>query len=74
MTGLFSLGHYNSPYLSLAMVPLLLYTLWSSYSMLEQFTPLSKYLALSSVCEVERGEDADQAAGVPNESVPSSQR
>lgn len=42
--------------------------------MTKDFKPLSTYLALSSICEVQRGEGADQAAGMRDESVPRSQR
>ncbi|KAL7418593.1 hypothetical protein Q5752_007051 [Cryptotrichosporon argae] len=62
MTGLFSLrGNY---YFTLAMAPLLLYTLWWSWTMFRDFGPLGRYLALSSVCEVERGEEAERVVGI----------
>lgn len=62
MTGLFSL---RPPYyFSGAMVPLIVYTLWWSWTMYNDFGPLSQYVALSSICEVERGEGADSVVGV----------
>ncbi len=72
MTGLFSLR--SSYWLSLAMAPLIAYTLWWSWSMLTDFGGLSKYLALSSVCEVQRGEGADHVIGVREGEVTRSQR
>ncbi|KAK4686588.1 calcium permeable stress-gated cation channel, partial [Tremellales sp. Uapishka_1] len=65
MTGLFSLQ--QSYWLSLAMVPLILYTLWWSWVLFKDFGPLSEYLALSSICEVQRGEGADSVVGVRDE-------
>ena len=43
--------------------------------MAQDFGGLSRYLALSSICEVERGEGADAAAGVTDhDGVTRSQR
>jgi hypothetical protein len=67
MTGLFLLSNLKPPVLALAMVPLLMYTLWWSWTMVRDFGGLSRYLALSSICEVQRGEGADVAAGVRGE-------
>lgn len=65
MTGLFTL---RKPYwASLVMLPLILYTIWWSWVTLRDFGPLSEYLALSSICEVERGEEAEQVTGVLDE-------
>nr|ODN96882.1 membrane protein [Cryptococcus depauperatus CBS 7855] len=65
MTGLFSLRLYY--YASIAMLPLISYTLWKSWVMWRDFGPLSKHLAASSVCEVQRGEDVDGVLGVLGE-------
>jgi len=54
VTGLFSLS--KSFWLVALMVPLILYTTWWGWVMSRDFTPLSKYLALSNVCDVQRGE------------------
>ena len=71
MTGLFSL---QPPHiLSFAMVPLLVYTVWWAWSMVHDFDGLSEYLALSSVREVQRGEEVEGVVGV-REGVPRSQR
>ncbi|ORX34475.1 hypothetical protein BD324DRAFT_636070 [Kockovaella imperatae] len=65
MTGLFSL---QKPYwLFFAMVPLVLWTLWWSWTTDAEFKGLSEYVALSSICEVARGEGADQVVGVAEE-------
>lgn len=73
MTGLFTLSrHYV---LSLALFPLILYTAYWSYTLYESFRPLSKFIALSNICEVERGEAAEEVVGVRNqETVTRSQR
>ena len=65
MTGLFSLRQPYWP--SLAMFPLIAFTLWWSWVMYREFTPLSEYLALSSICEVTRGGDAEEVVGVRDE-------
>jgi hypothetical protein len=39
--------------------------------MFNDFGPLSNYLALSSVCDVQRGEEADTVAGVANQETTS---
>jgi hypothetical protein len=35
--------------------------------MYREFTPLSEFLALSSICEVTRGGDAEEVVGVRDE-------
>ncbi|WRT64883.1 uncharacterized protein IL334_001819 [Kwoniella shivajii] len=65
MTGLFSLRQFF--WASGVMVPLILYTLWWSWTMYRDFGPLSQFLALSSVCEVKRGEEPTGVAGVGEE-------
>ena len=62
MTGLFSLRQPYWP--SLAMLPLIAFTLWWSWVMYREFTPLSEFLALSSICEVTRGSAAEEVVGV----------
>ena len=72
MTGLFSLQ--KRYWLFFAMLPLVLYTLWWSWTTDAEFKGLSEYVALSSICEVARGEGADQVVGVGSEeTVPRSQ-
>ena len=62
MTGIFSL---QPPHLfSFPMIPLILYTLWWAWTMLRDFGGLSEYVALSSVCEVQRGEGVEEVVGV----------
>lgn len=70
MTGLFSLRTYF--WASAIMVPLIVYTLWKSWMMWQDFGPLSEYLAISSICEVQRGEGVHGILGV--DSVSRSQR
>ncbi|WWC67830.1 uncharacterized protein I206_101747 [Kwoniella pini CBS 10737] len=65
MTGLFSLRQFF--WASGAMIPLILYTLWWSWVMYRDFGPLSQFLALSSICEVKRGEQPTGVAGVGDE-------
>ncbi|WWC87012.1 uncharacterized protein L201_001895 [Kwoniella dendrophila CBS 6074] len=65
MTGLFSLRQFF--WASGAMVPLILYTLYWSFAMYRDFGPLSQFLALSSICEVKRGEEPTGVAGVGDE-------
>ncbi|WWD22163.1 hypothetical protein CI109_106652 [Kwoniella shandongensis] len=65
MTGLFSLRQFF--WASAAMAPLIAYTLWWSWVMYRDFGPLSEYLALSSICEVQRGEGVDGVLGVEDE-------
>lgn len=65
MTGLFSLRQPYWP--SLAMFPLIAYTVWWAWHTHDDFGPLSRYLALSSICEVTRGGDADEVVGVRDE-------
>lgn len=55
------------------MVLLVAYTIWWGITMSHQFSPLSKYLALSSVCDVQRGESTDEVLGVDDPAVPRSQ-
>jgi hypothetical protein len=62
MTGLFSLRPPH--YLSAAMVPLIAYTLWWGWVSHRDYSGLSKYIALSSIREVERGEGAESVVGV----------
>lgn len=66
MTGIFSLQQQRERHLwlPLSMIPLISYTLWWAWTMFGNFGPLSTYLALSSVCDVQRGEEADTVAGV----------
>jgi hypothetical protein len=73
MTGIFSLQQQRERHLwlPLSMIPLISYTLWWSWTMFQDFGPLSNYLALSSVCDVQRGEEADTVAGVANEGTTS---
>jgi hypothetical protein len=73
MTGIFSLQQQRERHLwlPLAMVPLITYTLWWAWTMFQDFGPLSNYLALSSVCDVQRGEEADTVAGMAAEGVAS---
>ncbi|WOO82803.1 Calcium permeable stress-gated cation channel 1 [Vanrija pseudolonga] len=54
MTGLLSLE--QNFVLTGLMLPLISFTLWWGYTMSRDFTPLSKHIALSSICEVERGD------------------
>lgn len=72
MTGLFSLRTYF--WASGIMVPLIIYTLWRSWMMWRDFGPLSEYLAISSVCEVQRGEGVHGILGVGGDAVSRSQR
>ncbi|KAK8846853.1 hypothetical protein IAR55_005941 [Kwoniella newhampshirensis] len=65
MTGLFSLRQFF--WASGAMAPLIMYTLWWSWVMYRDFGPLSEFLALSSICEVQRGEGVDGVLGVEDE-------
>lgn len=37
------------------MIPLLLYTVYWTIKMLSDFGPLSRFMAVSSICEVQRG-------------------
>jgi hypothetical protein len=73
MTGIFSLQQQRERHLwlPLAMVPLLTYTLWWAWTMFHNFGPLSNYVALSSVCDVQRGEEADTVAGMAAEGIAS---
>jgi hypothetical protein len=57
MTGIFTLN--KSYILSTLMVPLIALTLYWGWTMDRAFQPLSSYVALSSVFEVQRGENTD---------------
>ncbi|WVQ84128.1 hypothetical protein IAT38_006275 [Cryptococcus sp. DSM 104549] len=65
MTGLFSLRQFF--WASGAMVPLIFLTLWQSWIMWRDFGPLSEFLAISNVCEVQRGEGVDSVMSVEGE-------
>lgn len=67
MTGLFSLRS-KSLWAPLAMVPLIIGTVWRSYVMIRDFGGLTRYLAMSSVKEVLRGEGVGEVVGVQGES------
>ncbi|KZT54255.1 DUF221-domain-containing protein [Calocera cornea HHB12733] len=54
MTGIFTLQ--KSFVFSSLMAPLILYTLYWSWATFKEFEPLSSYVSLSSICEVQRGE------------------
>jgi hypothetical protein len=55
MTGIFAL---KKAYIASSLVtPLLIGTLLWSWYVIGLYRPLSKYVSLSSVCEVERGEE-----------------
>lgn len=73
MTGLFLLQQQKDRqyWLPLAMVPLIVYTIWWSWVMFTDFKGLSRFLALSSICEVQRGERADAVAGIEESATPS---
>jgi hypothetical protein len=60
MTGIFGLR--RSFVLSGLLVPLLAFTLVWTWYLIRKFKPLSKYVALSSVCEVQRGEEATEVS------------
>lgn len=57
MTGIFTLK--QSWYLSVLMVPLLGFTVYWTWTTDAEFRKLSRFVSLSSVCEVQRGEEAD---------------
>lgn len=62
MTGLFSLrGQF---FATIAMVPAILYSTWWGWYMIREFEGLSKFMALSSICEVERGGNAESVVGL----------
>ena len=65
MTGIFSLRQPFWP--SVAMLPLLAYTVWWAFVTNRDFGPLSEYLAISSICEVDRGGEAEDVVGVRDE-------
>lgn len=60
MTGIFTLERYFT--LSLIMAPLLIFTVWWGYRTYRHFEGLSKYVSLSSVFEVQKGEESDEIA------------
>lgn len=60
MAGIFTLERYYT--LSTLMAPLILFTIYWGYAVYHQFEGLSQFVSLSSVCEVQRGEDSDDVA------------
>ncbi|KAG8813472.1 hypothetical protein FRC17_001557 [Serendipita sp. 399] len=60
MTGIFTLEKYW--YLSVIMAPLIVFTLWWGYKEYHHFKGLSSFVSLSSVFDVQRGEDSDEVA------------
>ncbi|KZV93163.1 DUF221-domain-containing protein [Exidia glandulosa HHB12029] len=60
MAGIFLLK--QSFILASLMAPLILFTTYWTWSMDALFGPLSNFVGLSSVCEVQRGEDSDEVA------------
>lgn len=60
MTGIFTLEGYFP--LSAIMTPLILFTMWWGWKEYQHFEGLSSYASLSSICEVQRGEDSDEVA------------
>jgi hypothetical protein len=64
LTGLFSLR--KSFWLVGFMVPLIAYTIWWGWTMSRDFDPLSKYLALSNICDVQRGEEPVEVVAIGN--------
>ncbi|KAH7090850.1 DUF221-domain-containing protein [Auriculariales sp. MPI-PUGE-AT-0066] len=62
MAGIFLLK--KSFYLASLMTPLILFTVYWTWSTDALFGPLSAFVGLSSVCEVQRGEEADEVRGL----------
>ena len=60
MTGIFTLEQYFT--LSVIMTPLILFTVWWGWTTYLHFEGISQYVSLSSVFEVQRGEDSDDVA------------
>ncbi|KAG8861325.1 hypothetical protein FRC20_011487 [Serendipita sp. 405] len=57
MTGIFTLEKYFV--LSVIMAPLILFTIWWGWTTYKHFHGLSSFVSLSSVFDVQRGEDSD---------------
>lgn len=55
------------------MIPLIFYTIWWGITMSRDFTPLSKFLALSNICDVQRGEPPVDVLDINDPTVPRSQ-
>ncbi|CCA67384.1 hypothetical protein PIIN_01215 [Serendipita indica DSM 11827] len=60
MTGIFTLEQFFT--LSAIMAPLIAFTIWWGWTTWHHFMGLSKFVSLSSVFEVQRGEDSDDVA------------
>ncbi|KIM23091.1 hypothetical protein M408DRAFT_321498, partial [Serendipita vermifera MAFF 305830] len=60
MTGIFSLETYFT--LGAMMLPLIAFTMWWGYTTYNYFWGLSNYVSLSTISEVQRGEDSDDVA------------
>lgn len=60
MTGIFTLEGYFT--LSAIMTPLIFFTMWWGWSTYEHFKGLSSFVSLSSVSDVQRGEDSEDMA------------
>ncbi|PVF96948.1 DUF221-domain-containing protein [Serendipita vermifera] len=60
MTGIFTLEKYFI--LSVIMVPLIAFTIWWGWVTYHHFEGLSSFVSLSTVCEVERGQDSEDVA------------
>lgn len=73
MTGIFTLN--KSYILSSLMTPLIAFTMYWGWTMDRTFQPLSSFVSLSSVYEVQRGEDSEDVARLrAGHPVTSSQR
>jgi hypothetical protein len=72
MTGIFTLK--QSFVLASLMTPLLLGTLWWAWWINKEYTPLSTYVSLSAVCEVQRGTEEEVLRMRRGEAVSASQR
>lgn len=70
MIGVFSLS--KSFVLSSLMVPMLIFTVWWAWYMDTRFTPLSQFINLDSVYEVQRGETDEMSRLGDGEAVSSS--
>ncbi|EJD35911.1 DUF221-domain-containing protein [Auricularia subglabra TFB-10046 SS5] len=60
MAGIFLLA--KSFVLASLTAPLIMFTVYWTWTMDKLFAPLSEFVGLSSVCEVQRGEDTDEVA------------
>jgi hypothetical protein len=60
MTGIFTLEKYFI--LSAIMVPLIAFTIWWGWETYHRFEGLSSYVSMSTICEVERGQDSEDVA------------